>query len=65
MEIANRLMATWSDDKRELYETLLWFHDNYQCPKCALKAAFYLEDCNEDLHILHDNLYRIEQEVLK
>ena len=55
----------WTDTHFELYETLLFFHENYECPKCLTKSAFYLEGCDNPLHILHDNLYRMENEKPK
>ena len=59
------MSQTWCGWKTELYETLLLFHANYQCPKCEQKAAFYLEECDNPLHILHENFYRLETEKLK
>jgi|LakMenEpi07Sep12_1017427.scaffolds.fasta_scaffold00538_4 hypothetical protein len=45
-----------------LVDCLDVFAANYQCPDCAQKSAFYLENCLNPLHELHDHKYFLESQ---
>jgi hypothetical protein len=52
----------YETDRDRLRRLLTVFEENWSCRACQAKSAYWLEDCTNPLHALHEALWELDEE---